>query len=109
MTVHQPKSSDSLLLYNVESNEHNVFNYGKISFACILIALLSLPVVALITYHSMSVGLIVLGLNLIVLAIGLFLHSSSFSRSPSFFFPVSIQFFSVIIGGYGIWFFIQGI
>lgn len=106
---------------NPNSNSHHVIfgsasdtsvQYGKFSHHAVLASLALLPVVGLATYIHLDMGLILLGIAIIIMAAGIFFHSLSnqFGAFKSVnLLSKSVQFMSLVVGGFGIWIFIQGI
>jgi len=110
MSEHNPNSNSHHVIFG--STFKTSLQYGKFSHHAILASLALLPIVGLATSINLDIGLILLGIAIIIMGAGIFLHSlsSQFSALNSFsLLSWSVQLMSLVVGGFGIWIFIQGI
>lgn len=110
MSEHNPNSNSHHVIFG--STLKAFLQYGKFSHHAILASLALLPIVGLATYIHLDMGLILLGIAIMIMAAGIFLHSLSSQVSALNSFSLlsrSVQLMSLVVGGFGIWIFIQGI
>jgi hypothetical protein len=110
MAEHNSNSNTRHVIFGGASKTS--LQYGRFSHHAILASLTLLPVVGLATYIYLNIGLILLGISIVLMSAGIFLHSlsSQFGRSESFdLLSRSVLLMSLVIGGFGIWIFLQGI
>ena len=110
MSEHNPNSNSHHVIFGSASDTS--LQYGKFSHHAILASLALLPIVGLATYIHLDMGLILLGIAIVIMAGGIFLHSLSLQFGPLKTLGLlsrSVQLMSLVVGGFGIWVFIQGI
>lgn len=107
------QNSGTGFVHALQDYSQKLLKYGNLHRLLIKAAIMSMPIVGILTIIHLKLGIAAFGIAIVLLGFGIFLipySTEKSSRIQSFYIVLKlIQFMSIVICGFGIWMIIHSI